>query len=802
MSKSKKTSSSKKDEDFDFLGKMSGGDMNLDINDPKLMKELKAMGWDEQDDMDIDPELAELENQIEKEEDFLPKAHHGKEMTEEEIANAKFDDNDLNDPELMAELDEAYDPEEDPVYQTELRIEQLKQQIETCKQNAFKEKQNGNKDAALQHLKVMKSLQVELETSEALLNIHKISQKNKNPKQTNKPEAAAAPGEDFDFTSIVSMAVLEHEKEMALKRKRNDIVDTLDMQIDIISNNIQFGILTQEAYVDSIQRKILEYKAIVSSGKDNGMYSKHIEIMEKELKEADDMDEDQEPPEDLVEPPEEVAEPPKPALVVQNPVLSHDALMGNVKYKIAFESLEEGKEAFKYLKNLGKMELCEKLIKKLEAWQEIIKVFQAGKNYSGEFKALSPIDITGYSEEERSSQFRRLIEFSSSQAAKTKELALAALKQKDKELASQLKRDMIGHENKAKELEEALKNPWQIPPGVGIKSFTKSVPSLNEDLEPGVLEINYGKASGLSDKENYIITYSIATGETLTGTSDKFSKVCEKGFNHSFKIKIEPRNFNTLFKKHITFEVFEHHLLRSNKSQGNCKLKLDALAKQCTLKSMIQLGRKGPQIEVTIRINKSLSVPEFKQIVEKVEYVDDLFVPFKNPMGKLVQTIPPKVQIEEKKIEEKKIEEKKTEEKKIEEKKSEPKTLEGNFDDIGQDEYENPNVVRNLISFEVLDLEIEKLKKIIVDLRSNGKNADKLITLQRELMKNKAIIEAQVENGIITPEQYKEVLQNQIKHDILLADFYKQRGKKEHLAVVVNRVKIMRKEVEELNNSE
>ena len=107
-----------------------------------------------------------------------------------------------------------------------------------------------------------------------------------------------------------------------------------------------------------------------------------------------------------------------------------------------------------------------------------------------------------------------------------------------------------------------------------------------------------------------------------------------------------------------------------------------------------------------------------------------------------------------------------------------------------------------MISFEVLEVEIERLKKIIIDTRSNGNNADKIMNFQRELMKNKSIIEAQVGNGVITPQQYKEVLQNQVQHDIRLAQFYKQRGKKEHLLTVVNRVKIMKKEIEELNNSE
>ena len=466
-------------------------------------------------------------------------------------------------------------------------------------------------------------------------------------------------------------------------------------------------------------------------------------------------------------------------------LVDHQELMHNIKYKIVYESFEEGKEAFNYLKNLGKDEMCAGLMAKLEKWQEVIKIYRTGKEPKAEIKPLGPQDITGLPEVERKARLRKLMEFCTVQIAKYKDLAIEALRLKDKDQAISYKREMLGYENKVKRLEDALKNPWQIPPEVSVKTVTKTIPQLNEDLEPGMLEISYGKATGFSDKEYYLITYSLVAGDTLSGGTEKLSKICEKGVNHTFTIKIDQRNYGSLFKKHVIFEVFEYHRLRSNKSIGTCNVKLEGLAKQCTVKALLLLARKGPQIELTFRINKSLTVPETKQVVEKVEYVEDLCVPFKNPEGRLVHSSAPHAPA----AEERKVVAEETKE-------------EGNFDDIAQDEYENPNVIRNLISFEVLEVEIERLKKIIIDTRSNGNNADKIMNFQRELMKNKSIIEAQVGNGVITPQQYKEVLQNQVQHDIRLAQFYKQRGKKEHLLTVVNRVKIMKKEIEELNNSE
>lgn len=773
MSKGSKkpASKGKKDDDFDFLGQFGSNDIKINLKDPALMKELQGMGWDDEDDMDIDPELADLERQIEEEEENEP-VHHGKEMTAEEIENAQFDDDDLNHPDLLAELEEAEG--NDKVNEVDSRIEELKEQIEITRQNAIKEKQRGNKEAALNHLKLMKSLQVELESSEQLLNVHKLAQKNIG-KNSKKNTDAPPPEDDFDYTSIVSVTALEFEKERAEQRKQLEVVETIEMQITIISNNIEFGVLSQEDYAKSLKDKVAEYKEIVKSGKDRGTYAKHIELMEKELNEMEEMAEEEEE--------EAVVEEPKPVEVkAPEPMIDHELLMQNIKYRLIYESFEEGKEAFKYLKGLGKEDLSHKLMEKLEKWQEVIQSYRSGKQPKIEVKPFSSQDITGCSEVKRRERLQELIEFSTGQVVKFKELALSALRQKDKEQAVVYKKEMLGYEQKVKQLEGAMTNPWQIPPEVTIKSFVKTVPQVNEDVEPGVLEVTYGKAAGFSDGEDYLITYSLVAGDTLSGTTERFSKICEKGVNHTFTIKIDPKNFNSLFKKHMIFEVFEYHRIRSNKSQGTSNIKLEGLSKQCTFKTLLQLSRKGPQIDLTFRIHKSLSVPEVKQVVEKLQHVEDLCTPFKSIEGKIIKSGLVRTSV-------------------IEESKAEEVKSDTNFDDIGQDEFDNPNVIRNLISFEVLEIEIERLKKIIIETRSNGNNADKIMNFQRELMKNKSIIEAQVGSGVISPEQYKEVLEGQVQHDMKLAQFYKEKGKREHLLTVVNRVKIMKKEIEELNSS-
>jgi hypothetical protein len=515
--------------------------------------------------------------------------------------------------------------------------------------------------------------------------------------------------------------------------------------------------------------------------------------MTQELEEAAQAEEEEEEEEvdQVVEEPVPQPKPVKAEVAIPTPKIedNHEELMKNIKYRTVFESFDEGKLAFQYLKNIGRSDLAEKILNRLEQWQRILQVFKQGQEIKSEIKPLSPFDLTGMTEEDRRKQFQKLLQFTIDQAAKSKEKALASLKLKDKEQAAVYKREMLLHEQKAQVMEQAMKNPWQAPPNVSMKSIVKSVPVVQEDLEVGQLEITYGKASGFSDSEDYFVTYSMVAGDTLTGSTEKFSKVNSKGFNHTFVVRVEARNFASLFKKHIIFEVFEYHRIRSNRSQGTFNLKLEPLAKTSKWTTNVVLARKGPAFDVTFRIQKSLQSPEMKQITENLEIVEDLIPPFKTIDGAITQKRTEPSNVASPPARPTPV---------VEESKQEAVS----FDDIGQDEYDDPNVIRNLVSFEVLELEIEKLKNVIIELRSNGKSADKFMNLQREMMRNKSIIEAQVGNGVITPEQYKDVLEKQVEHDMKLAAFYKQRNKKQHLETVIGRVKIMKKEIEELNNSE
>lgn len=495
--------SKKKQQEFDFLGQLgSGQEMDLDLNDPKLMAELKQMGWEENDSVEIEDETRKLELEIEAEEQYMEKQNKkygNKEYTEQDIEKMNLDERDLEDPDLLEELNEIGGAElQAQLMKQELeRIESLKTKIENIKQQALAQKRAGNKEKALDFMKEYKSLEVELGNAEKILNVHNIAQKHKaqspafdpQPKQKQNPVIESTnmeiEDEEFDYDSIVSMSVLEHEKENFTKKKDKDMVEKFEMAISLLSTNIQAGIIDQEVYMNSLQNKIKEYSAelLNKKGKIASMYNAHIKLMQEELEQASEEGEEEEeeeinPQEKLQNPLQSSTSPALKPLESQSSTTSaskpldsqrtapkdssipHEELYEhNFNYKTAYDLLDETKQAFAYLKSIGAVTRCEPLLKKAESLHTILKQFQQGQTPQVKFSPIVPQDITGMSEKERRDKIGQQIEFCIKQNAAAKANALTALRQKDQDQAKLFKREMVENEAKAKQLEAALTNP-------------------------------------------------------------------------------------------------------------------------------------------------------------------------------------------------------------------------------------------------------------------------------------------------------------------------------------------------------
>ena len=282
----------------------------MDLEDPEIMKELKKLGWDHAGGEDIemnpeDSEIAELERRLEQEEMELEASMKGgdfKPISEHEIENMQLDEKDLENPEYLSELMELEGRHKEDVLQDHiLQLDELKKTIAQKTSEAVKLRDAGKKDEALEVLKEIKIRKVEQDNLERMIKMHQIAQKaqasNKKPEVTPKPvKKQKAPAveeeEDFDYDSIVSLPVMEWEMEQAARRKDEFLKDKMEFAIQMLTTNIQSGILSQEAYVENIQQKIEENKRIVEkASSDRARLMKHIELMEAELADIPDEEE-------------------------------------------------------------------------------------------------------------------------------------------------------------------------------------------------------------------------------------------------------------------------------------------------------------------------------------------------------------------------------------------------------------------------------------------------------------------------------------------------------------------------------
>lgn len=271
----------------DFLSKEKGKGMT----DDHLMAELKAMGYDEDEgDFANDEEQAEIdrfERELLKEEEALMKDVGSNlqpvDVDSKVYSDARIDDKDLEDPELMGELDDiAGEDAQSSIKQHEDHIAALHHQAEAVKAQALAYKKANRIEEAKAALKQFKVLEAQAASEEALLKAHMAAHKptkasaaaaraaqedegddmEVDDKDLDDPEllqelaavqkgtatvkvpgrgqapaakvAAQESGEvDFDYDEIVSMSVMQFEKEAAEKARDQDLVEKLGMMMTV-----------------------------------------------------------------------------------------------------------------------------------------------------------------------------------------------------------------------------------------------------------------------------------------------------------------------------------------------------------------------------------------------------------------------------------------------------------------------------------------------------------------------------------------------------------------------------------------
>jgi hypothetical protein len=118
-----------------------------------------------------------------------------------------------------------------------------------------------------------------------------------------------------------------------------------------------------------------------------------------------------------------------------------------------------------------------------------------------------------------------------------------------------------------------------------------------------------------------------------------------------------------------------------------------------------------------------------------------------------------------------------------------------NVSDFTQEELENPDVVDNLNSIEVLAFKLNKLnnevKKIEGRVPRTLRDPINKLTVKKQILMN------QIEGGVFSPEDYLMIMKNQLEKDKKLQQYFTDKGDMAKKQLVSERMPILIKEITE-----
>lgn len=597
--------------------------------------------------------------------------------------------------------------------------------------------------------------------------------------------------DDFEYGNIVAQTVIEAELQAATEANNQDLVDQLRMAMTLLETNVQTGMLTPQQYKAQLAGKIQEYEACIAQGhRYAGKMQQHVQLMTAELVEMDQAaDESIQPlPPDPATQPKEVQIPAEKKeeevkAEARNSINVHDQLLAsNPMYRHCYAQLTELKQAFDYLRKHGLVERMGVVLEKAEAYQRVINEFRTGKRVSMPLVSLSPKDLFGTLESERQARLDELISAVRKLADHYKAKAVEALRSKDTEEAQRLKSKMLLNEKHAVDLEAMKLNPWLPLPKVSAQQVSERVRAVNEEIPENVLKITVEKVTGIADSDAVYATGVLV----LQGGESRFQtptvrKAVSKGFAFVHTVQLDANQLPNLDKRRFTVELFNAQAV----SLGVQSIKTTPLEEHCTCPFTIPLNRSGSlTVKVVFTLRQALKVAEYSNVTTQQLVIVNYLPPFKHADGRIyaesvpAQPSPPQALPEEAK--------------------SAPAPAPPA--DLSPEELQDPNILSNLNANTVLEAENKKLMELIPRLRAGGKDVSKLLNRQREVARKSITLQQQVNNGMISAQEYRTVLERSLEHDRRLLQVFRDGKQTEKAAIVAKRMEMMQEELKQMES--
>lgn len=373
---------------------------------------------------------------------------------------------------------------------------------------------------------------------------------------------------------------------------------------------------------------------------------------------------------------------------------------------------------------------------------------------------ITPEYISGYSNFEKSSRYKRVIQEKTEQLTELSEdlskinESISKLTRKDsKRIEQSIKQESSDIQNQIEKLNKEIEELKQLsssqwtPAPLFIqkeKNFKKEI--TNENISPNLLQVYIGNST--YDKDKVFLDVRISySGKVQT---EKIFQKPDGSFNQAFSFMFEKTEFKFLYRNCLDIKVYRKKTFR-DVFKGDATISLADLKNKIEIvtNAEIQLESKRfkPTIEVKIEVRKPCVDTAYGVVTKKYWEIEKVFPEFKMECS----------QEEMNKL-------------------------------FSKEEIDDPDVIDNLVSLQVLEYKIKEYdgredKKDFVCLMENKK---------KDIEDNLG--------GNLSYECYFNIMNKQLSHDTKLYQFFKQCCIDDKSDIVKNRIDILQKEIKEIES--
>ena len=758
-------------------------------------KGLKGRDDDDDEELDIDDELAMMEKELEEEK---------KQQSKQQNVNVSASAN----------------------KEVKVRQQQQQQQQQQYTQ-AQKVKPQLQQQQQQQQVKQVTNPFANPYTTN-IPNLAQQQQKNK-PSQEQDIYSIEAENKYHNLKFMKSVSTLEEEKKKCeeiikykqLRNKSKDVeywqakIKQIDMKISATNNLIEIGKLDVDTYKKVIQQAIpFEQGFLKQITQDKSLtpselteiklrITKRIELIQSELSEEVNEDPDEpesseqqpEPQPQQVQPqtqqaqpqpqqvqPQKVKEPSTTTTTTTNADIVNQLQLRLNEYKSAYEYFKSNSLSTQEKDALSKTQLLQQLLQKANKG-ETIPLSTLPKQITKEY-------IYGYPLQDKVNRLKLLLQekiqhrnhLNTELQKAEKHLAQldkASLKKIDQVLQKEIskrKTDLNAVIKEIDMLKQIATSQWTPAPLIAKKEKEIKKEIINDKIPLNVLQVHIGNTTYDKDKVYVQITITYS-GKVQT---HKVQEATKGQFNQVVQFTFDKKEFKALYRNNIDIKIYRKKSIR-DVVKGDAVVSLEKLKNQISFTTNAEIQLESKRYKPTIEVKVDVRTPCVDAMVESVKVVN-LEVVKVYPEFKVVNASNGNTQSNNTQIQ--------TTTSKVNASVNAIANIK-----LSKAEIENPDIIDNLITIQVLDYKIneytEKIKKI------EGRTPKELREFMVKLKVKKTKLEESLGNDI-SPTDYLNGIKHQLDHDKALYVHFNTSKQTDKAELVKKRIGIMLKEKKEM----